>query len=510
MTLGGLARARPSVPSQARLSPPLLLGFALLAGLTLAPGEDAAARDRAGPATSRGDIRFTIDTASFPSDGPDTREEVYLQIPSTELDFKESGKDLMARVEVAVTFKDTSGVTIAERKAETVLPVTSEAESRDPAEVHVLQSEFSLAPGPYRLEVHLTDLESREAAVPILLFIRRHASGEAALPIDVPAYPDSGLSVSDIQFARDIQENDEESPFRKGRFAVTPCADRVFGLLIPELRLYYEISDRLDQDAGEGELVEVSYELRTKTDAIVAARQEDLALHEGTNWARTAVFDLSTVPAGQYRVAVNIAKPSTGEAATTSATFDIVWSAYSWNKKLDDLLAELSTIASSEDQKKLKKLSSGERENFLTQFWKSIDPTPDTPRNEAFEEHYRRVRIADRIFTGRTRGISTDRGRIFVRYGPPDETYTGFATEEFIGSYLWQPKDEFNMREEGRARGGYNYKDKAYEIWTYDDRGNQLGAGAHIGTGVGLKFVFVDLSGYGDYEMVHSSEVVEY
>src|SRR5262245_41737259 len=210
MTRGGLARARPFVPSPARLSPLLSLGLALLAGLTLAPGSDAAARARAAPATSRGDIRFTIDTASFPSDGPDTREEVYLQIPSTELDFKESGKesgkDLLARVEVAVTFKDTSGATIAERKAETVLPVGTEPAARYPAEVHVLQSESSLAPGPYRLEVHLTDLESRESAVPVLLFIRRHASGEASLPIEVPAYPDSGLSVSDIQFAREIKE----------------------------------------------------------------------------------------------------------------------------------------------------------------------------------------------------------------------------------------------------------------------------------------------------------------
>ena len=233
-------------------------------------------------------------------------------------------------------------------------------------------------------------------------------------------------------------------------------------------------------------------------------------LHEGSRWSRTAAFDLSRIPPGQYRAAVAVAKSSTGESASASATFDVVWSAYSWNKKLDDLLAELAPVASSEDQNRLKRLSSGERENFLAEFWKRLDPTPDTPRNETLEEHYRRIRMADRVFGGRVRGILTDRGRIYVRYGQPDEISSGFATEEFIGSFLWSPKNEFDMKEEGRARGGYNYKDKAYEIWTYDDRGKPLGASARIGSGIGLRFVYVDVSGYGDYEMVHSSESVEY
>lgn len=246
------------------------------------------------------------------------------------------------------------------------------------------------------------------------------------------------------------------------------------------------------------------------SDAIVAVRQEDLLLHEGTNWARTAAFDLSRIPPGQYRAVVNATKASTEERVTASATFDVIWSAYSWNKNLDDLLNELATVASSDDQSRLKKMSSGERESFLADFWKRLDPTPDTPRNEAFEEHYRRIRMADRVFGGRTRGILTDRGRIYLRYGQPDEISSGFATDEFIGSFLWNPKNEFDFSEEGRARGGYNYKDKAYEIWEYDNRGSPLGASSRIGTGVGLRFVFVDVSGYGDYEMVHSSEPIEY
>lgn len=487
--------------------------LAFLLAHVLLPQPASAAGPHENPVTSHGSIRFTVDTASFPLEGPATHEEVYLQIPSTELVFKPSGKDLMARIEVAIAFKDTSGETVAERKAKTDLPVRNAAEAHDPAEVHVLQSDFELAPGPYRVEVQLKDLQKRESAIPIVIFIRRSASGKVGFPLEVPAFADSGLSLSDIQFAREVQEDGTGSPFRKGRLGVTPCADRVYGLLIPELRFYYEISDRLMGESDGGEPVEVSYEVRTMSGAIVAVQQEDLVLHEGTNWARTGKFDLSKVPAGQYRAGVSVVKPLSGERASTSATFDVIWSAYSWNRKLDDLLAELGPVATSEERAKLKRLSSGERENFLAQFWKGLDPSPETPRNEALEEHYRRVRMADRVFSGRggrVRGINTDRGRIYVRYGQPDEISTGFATEEFIGSFLWQRKNEFDFDEEGRARGGYNFKDKAYETWTYDDRGDPLGASARIGTGVGLRFVFVDISGYGDYEMVHSSESVDY
>ncbi len=500
---------RPS-PFRAPPAPALVLAIALPTLLVASAPAHGRARHLERPVTSQGSIRFTVDTASFASEGSETREEVYLQIPSTELLFKPRGKDLIARLEVAIAVRDTAGRAVVERKVPTELPVRSAAEAHDPAEVHVLQSEFSLAPGPYKVEVRVKDLERREMAVPLIIFLRRNASGKASFPLEVPAIPDSGLSISDIQFAREIQDDGTGSPFRKGRYGITPCADRVYGLLIPELRLYFEISDRVHDESGAGELVQVAYEVRTMSDAMVAVRQEELLLHEGTNWARTAAFDLSRIPPGQYRAVVNVTKPSTAEETSASATFDVIWSAYSWNRKVDDLIAELAPVATSDDQKRLKRLSSGERENFLAEFWKRLDPTPDTPRNEAFEEHHRRIRMADRAFGVRVRGILTDRGRIYVRYGQPDEISSGFATEEFIGSFLWNPKNEFDFSEEGRARGGYNFKDKAYETWTYDNRGEPLGASARIGSGVGLRFVFVDVSGYGDYEMVHSSESVEY
>ncbi len=64
-----------------------------------------------------------------------------------------------------------------------------------------------------------------------------------------------------------------------------------------------------------------------------------------------------------------------------------------------------------------------ERETFIDQFWKRRDPTPDTPENEFKEEHYRRIAQANLRFPtaqGKA-GWKTDRGRIYIVYGPPDE-----------------------------------------------------------------------------------------
>ncbi|HJT87838.1 MAG TPA: GWxTD domain-containing protein, partial [Bryobacteraceae bacterium] len=65
----------------------------------------------------------------------------------------------------------------------------------------------------------------------------------------------------------------------------------------------------------------------------------------------------------------------------------------------------------------------GEREQFIKQFWERRDPTPGTPRNEAMEEHYRRMAFANLHFptAARTAGWRTDRGRIYIMFGPPDE-----------------------------------------------------------------------------------------
>ena len=79
-------------------------------------------------------------------------------------------------------------------------------------------------------------------------------------------------------------------------------------------------------------------------------------------------------------------------------------------------------IISPEERAAFKKLSNDEeRDDFIENFWLRRDPTPDTPENEFKEEHYRRIAYANEHFAAGMPGWKTDRGRIYIMYGPPDE-----------------------------------------------------------------------------------------
>ena len=87
------------------------------------------------------------------------------------------------------------------------------------------------------------------------------------------------------------------------------------------------------------------------------------------------------------------------------------------------LTEDVAYIISNDERKAFKNLQSdAEREHFIEQFWQRRDPTPGTPENEMKEEHYRRIAIRQRPLCGyQVAGWKTDRGRIYITYGPPDE-----------------------------------------------------------------------------------------
>jgi len=90
-----------------------------------------------------------------------------------------------------------------------------------------------------------------------------------------------------------------------------------------------------------------------------------------------------------------------------------------------DFLAKVDYIINKEERKIFLELPDSERDDFIAQFWKRRDPTPDTERNEFKIEYEDRVAKATAMFHGEGRpGWQTDRGRIFILFGPPSERLT--------------------------------------------------------------------------------------
>ncbi|HVY92904.1 MAG TPA: GWxTD domain-containing protein [Bryobacteraceae bacterium] len=110
-------------------------------------------------------------------------------------------------------------------------------------------------------------------------------------------------------------------------------------------------------------------------------------------------------------------------------------------------------IISDEEKKAFKQLNTDEeREQFVEQFWLRRDPTPDTVENEFKEEHYRRIAYANEHFASGIPGWRTDRGRIYIQYGPPDE----IESHPSGGTYI-RPMSE----------GGGETQTYPFEQWRY-------------------------------------------
>jgi GWxTD domain-containing protein len=90
-----------------------------------------------------------------------------------------------------------------------------------------------------------------------------------------------------------------------------------------------------------------------------------------------------------------------------------------YRKWLDE---DVVYIITDEERAAFKQLSNDEeRDNFIEAFWQRRDPTPDTEENEYKEEHYQRIAYANEHFAAGVPGWKTDRGRIYIMYGKPDE-----------------------------------------------------------------------------------------
>ena len=91
-----------------------------------------------------------------------------------------------------------------------------------------------------------------------------------------------------------------------------------------------------------------------------------------------------------------------------------------FKKWLDE---DVGYVISDDERKAFKAMSTDEeREQFIEQFWLRRDPTPDTEENEYREEHYRRIAYANQNYASGIPGWRSDRGMIYIKYGPADET----------------------------------------------------------------------------------------
>jgi GWxTD domain-containing protein len=89
-----------------------------------------------------------------------------------------------------------------------------------------------------------------------------------------------------------------------------------------------------------------------------------------------------------------------------------------YHKWLDD---DVRWLISAEEEKEFMKLTTDEqRDHFVVEFWEKRNPNPGSNDNTFKKEHYRRLAFSNQHFAASVPGWKTDRGRVYVVYGPPD------------------------------------------------------------------------------------------
>jgi GWxTD domain-containing protein len=137
---------------------------------------------------------------------------------------------------------------------------------------------------------------------------------------------------------------------------------------------------------------------------------------------------------------------------------------------------EVPYIITDQERKAFMSLSNDEeREAFIENFWLRRNPNPDSPENEFREEHYRRIAYANEHFAAGKPGWKTDRGRIYIMWGPADS-----IDAHPSGGMYERPMEE----------GGGETSTFPFEVWHY----------RYLeGIGENIDLEFVDTCQCGDY-----------
>ncbi len=296
-------------------------------------------------------------------------------------------------------------------------------------------------------------------------------------------------AISDIQLATRIISNSQnkESIFYKNTMEVFPNPEILYTEKMPILFFYSELYN-LTPKSNKKRILTLVQQLSTIDDKTLDAKYKTVSTINNSI-VEAGVINLKDYPTGKYILSLSLFEDSSEVGVSSSKRFFLFnpkkkgnLNQFSDNKlafissefgimseeECDELFLKSQAIMIKSDTDTYNSLKNvdGKRE-FLFKFWGERDQEPATNVNEFKDEYLKRVQYVEHRFkTFVSRGINTDRGRVYLQYGEPDE----------IDNF----PNEHNM--------------KPYEMWLY-----------HNIEG-GVLFVFGDVSGYGNYELLHSTK----
>jgi GWxTD domain-containing protein len=357
-----------------------------------------------------------------------TLERLYYKLSPHELQFVKVGEKYRAAFEMTILFFDSKGREVGGDVWTRQLWVNSYEESQN-SEAELLDSvSFMLAPGAHKTILALKDLDSQRW-------------GRVEKRIEVPDLAGPAPRLSDLRI--ELERGDG------GGTRVNPARvyDERQKSLIVAYVLYAYPKSQLD----------ITAEVRAAGGRVPVLKQSDVVRSADSASNFELRFPLQSLSDGEYTVVVRATDLRTRTVVERSGTFAVKLSFLSAARDLREALDQVSYIATNEERDELRSAKGTERAKVWADFWKRRDPTPGTALNEAEEEFNRRIKYAGEHYSDVRPGWRTDRGRIYIKFGVPDDV----------------------------ERHPFDLDRPASEVWFYYAKR--------------LQFVFVDRFGGGDY-----------
>ncbi|HRE42189.1 MAG TPA: GWxTD domain-containing protein [Ignavibacteria bacterium] len=334
------------------------------------------------------------------------------------------------------------------------------------------QINLILNPGNYTLSIVVNDMNNTVNF------------DSVSMEIDVKNFG-SSLNLSDIELSTAISKSqDKNSIFHKNTLEVIPNAGALYGNNLNNLYYYAESYGLKSVNSPNLKLTETITDENNNT---VYTNVKEIKV-SGDSRVEYGKINIDNLASKSYLLTLTIAdsvknisvtrskkfwvyNPKIDAPVTDSPDKEFLVSEYAaMREELVNLDFDLTFFLRTDNEKKAFESLPGlnEKRKFMFEFWKRRDPNQNTLQNEFKQEYLKKILEANQLFKEPFKeGWKTDRGRIYVTYGKPEE----------IESFP------------------YSNDKKSYEIWKYE----KLEGGAICA------FMEITQSGSGIYELVHST-----
>ncbi|MFC1513929.1 GWxTD domain-containing protein [candidate division KSB1 bacterium] len=407
-----------------------------------------------------------IRTFSSLTDPGKTYVEMYISVINGQFRFiPQDDGFLYALVRFKIEIQDKDGNTVDSQEWDRAIKAKDMAEAERLSSLEI--TKFLVEPGTYGLIMTLKDMFANEE------------SSESLLGWSVTRYPSSILSISDIEFATNIVTTEEQNDFVKhGIYYVEPYPARVYNNSKPIMFFYSEIYN-LGRATGDDDTYSVEVivadimtgtqvyrdiKTRKKPDqnlAIIADKLNILNIRNGRYVLYIKVTDNKTGLTSEKKDEFVVFKPNDIAAGAGVARVELEITP----NNIQDHWNQVQYLVHSGQKRTFESLNFEGQRKFIIDFW-NARPAGD------YKKYLDRFNFADKTYKSiGTAGWRSDRGRIYIMYGPPSELET-------------HPTDP-GM--------------KPWEDWIYE---NLMGQGR-------VDFIFGDLIGFGNFELLHTNVVNE-